>query len=44
MLSPEGRLYRITKRLDDFAARGVPNPWIIAPLQRIGYVYTSPDI
>jgi Uma2 family endonuclease len=43
VLSPEDRLARITKRLDDFAAMGVPNLWIIDPAQRIGYIYTSPD-
>ena len=43
VLSPEDRLTRTTKRMDDFAAMGVPNLWIIDPGQRIGYVYTSPD-
>jgi Uma2 family endonuclease len=43
ILSPEDRLPRITKRLDDFAAMGVPNLWIIDPAQRIGYIYSSPD-
>jgi Uma2 family endonuclease len=43
ILSPEDRLTRIMKRLDDFAAMGVPNLWIIDPQQRIGYVYTPPD-
>ena len=43
VFSPEDRLSRITKRLDDFAQMGVSNLWIIDPAQRIGYVYTSPD-
>lgn len=43
ILSPDDRLPRITKRLDDFAAMGVTNLWIIDPQQRIGYIYTSPD-
>jgi Uma2 family endonuclease len=43
ILSPEDRLSRITKRLDDFAAMGVPHLWIIDPYQRIGYIYTAPD-
>ncbi len=43
VLSPEDRLARITKRLDDFADMGVPNLWIIDPAQRIGYIYTSPN-
>jgi cell division FtsZ-interacting protein ZapD len=33
----------MTRRLDDFAAMGVPNLWIIDPAQRIGYVYTTPE-
>jgi len=43
ILSPEDRLRRTTKVLDDFAAMGVPNLWIIDPYQRIGYIYTPPD-
>jgi Uma2 family endonuclease len=43
VLSPEDRLSRMTKRMDDFAAMGVPNLWIIDPQQRIGYIYTPPD-
>lgn len=42
ILSPEDRLPRIINRLDDFAAMGVPNLWIIDPAQRIGYVYSFP--
>ena len=33
----------MTKRMDDFAAMGVLNLWIIDPQQRIGYIYTPPD-
>lgn len=43
ILSPEDRLPRINKRLDDFARMGVPHLWIIDPYQRVGYVYTPPD-
>jgi Uma2 family endonuclease len=43
VLSPEDRLSRITKRMDDFAAMGVRNLWIIDPQQRIGYIYSPPD-
>jgi len=43
VLSPEDRLRRMTKRMDDFAAMGVPNLWIVDPQQRIGYIYTPPD-
>jgi len=43
ILSPEDRLSRTIKVLDDFAKMGVPHLWIIDPKQRIGYIYTSPD-
>ncbi len=39
VLSPEDRLSRTTKVLDDFAAMGVENLWIIDPRDRVGYVY-----
>lgn len=43
ILSPEDRLSRTIKVLDDFAKMGVPHLWIIDPKQRIGYIYTSPN-
>jgi len=43
VLSPEDRLSRMTKRMDDFARMGVPNLWIIDPQWRIGSIYTPPD-
>ena len=43
ILSPEDRLVRTTKRLDDFAQMGVPNLWIIDPRERVAYNYQSPD-
>jgi len=43
ILSPEDRLSRTIKVLDDFAKMGVPHLWIIDPKQRIGYIYSSPD-
>jgi len=43
ILSPEDRLSRTIKVLDDFAKMGVPHLWIIDPKQCIGYIYTSPD-
>jgi Uma2 family endonuclease len=39
VLSPEDRLSRTTKVLDDFAAVGVQHLWIIDPRDRVGYIY-----
>lgn len=39
VLSPEDRLSRTTKVLDDFAEMGVKHLWIIDPRDRVGYVY-----
>lgn len=39
VLSPEDRLSRTTKVMDDFAAMGVENLWIIDPIDRIAYIY-----
>ena len=43
VLSPEDRLPRLMKRMEDFVAMGVQNLWIVDPAQRLAYVYTSPD-
>ncbi|WP_263373806.1 Uma2 family endonuclease [Granulicella aggregans] len=39
VLSPEDRLPRTTKVMDDFAAMGVEHLWIIDPRDRVGYIY-----
>jgi len=39
VLSPDDRIARTTKVLDDFAEMGVPNLWIVDPYDRVGYVY-----
>ena len=39
VLSPEDRLSRTTRVLEDFAAMGVQNLWIIDPVDRIAYIY-----
>jgi Uma2 family endonuclease len=39
VMSPEDRISRTTKVLDDFAAMGVENLWIIDPIDRVGYIY-----
>lgn len=41
ILSPEDRLPRVTKRLDDFIAMGVQHIWIIDPIQRTASTYSS---
>lgn len=41
VLSPEDRLSRIRKRLDDFLARGVPNVWLIDPEVRREWICTN---
>jgi len=41
ILSPEDRLPRVTKRMDDFLAMGVQNLWIIDPIDRVAYTYTG---
>jgi Uma2 family endonuclease len=39
VMSPEDRISRTTKVLDDFAAMGVEHLWIIDPIDRVGYIY-----
>jgi Uma2 family endonuclease len=39
VLSPEDRLPRVLKVLDDYVKMGVPNLWIIDPVERIAYIY-----
>jgi Uma2 family endonuclease len=41
MLSPEDRLPRAAKVMDDYARMGVANLWLLDPVDRIGYVYTA---
>ena len=41
ILSPEDRLNRVFVRLDDFLKMGVPNVWLIDPLDRAAFKYTS---
>jgi Uma2 family endonuclease len=41
VMSPEDRLSRTTKVLDDFAAMGVEHLWIIDPRDRVGYIYQA---
>jgi Uma2 family endonuclease len=39
VLSPEDRLPRVLKVLDDYVRMGVPNLWILDPIERIAYIY-----
>jgi Uma2 family endonuclease len=39
ILSPEDRLPRVLKALDDYATMGVPNLWILDPIERVAYLY-----
>ena len=41
ILSPEDRLPRAAKVMDDYARMGVANLWLLDPVDRIGYVYTA---
>jgi Uma2 family endonuclease len=41
ILSPEDRLARIRKRIDDFLAFGVPHIWVIDAESRCAFTYTS---
>ena len=41
ILSPEDRLNRVCKRLDDFLAMGVQHLWIIDPIERTAYIYSD---
>jgi Uma2 family endonuclease len=40
ILSPEDRVGRMRKRLDDYLAFGIPNVWVIDPEERRAFVYT----
>jgi Uma2 family endonuclease len=41
ILSPEDRMNRMIVRLEDYLAMGVENLWMLDPLERIAYTYTS---
>jgi Uma2 family endonuclease len=41
VLSREDTMTRVVERLDDYLSMGVPNIWIIDPVTRRGYRYTS---
>jgi Uma2 family endonuclease len=41
ILSSEDRLPRVVQRLDDFLQMGVPNLWLLDPLERIAFTYSQ---
>ncbi|SNS98788.1 Endonuclease, Uma2 family (restriction endonuclease fold) [Granulicella rosea] len=41
ILSPEDRLPRAAKVMEDYARMGVENLWILDPIERVAYVYKS---
>jgi len=41
ILSPEDRLPRAARVMEDYARMGVPNLWLLDPTDRVAYEYTS---
>ncbi len=41
ILSPEDRVNRVMKRLDDFLAMGVKDLWVIDPVEREAFTYSK---
>ncbi len=41
ILSPDDRIPRVVRRLQDFLAMGVPNLWLIDPIERAAFTYTE---
>ena len=41
ILSPEDRLPRVMRVMEDYAAMGVPHLWIIDPQERVAYIYAK---
>ena len=41
ILSPEDRITRLITRLRDFAAMGVPNIWVLDPVERTAFTFTE---
>ncbi len=40
ILSPDDRMNRVIVRLNDYLTMGVPNIWVLDPLERVAYTYT----
>jgi len=41
ILSPEDRLPRAARVMDDYARMGVPNLWLLDPQDRVAYIYSG---
>ncbi len=41
ILSPDDRMPRVLLRLKDFLTMGVANVWLLDPIERVAYTYTS---
>ena len=44
VLSEDDRMTRVMKRLEDFAAKGVPHIWVFDPSLSKMYIYLSGDL
>jgi Uma2 family endonuclease len=44
ILSPEDRLPRAARVMEDYARMGVPNLWLLDPIDRVAYIYSSDGI
>jgi Uma2 family endonuclease len=44
ILSPEDRLPRAARVMEDYARMGVKNLWLLDPKDRVGYVYASDGV
>ncbi len=41
LLSPEDRMNRVIVRLKDFLTMGIPNIWLLDPIERVGFTFTA---
>jgi Uma2 family endonuclease len=41
IMSPEDRMSRVVKRLDDFIRMGIENIWLLDPQERVAYTYSK---
>jgi Uma2 family endonuclease len=41
IMSPEDRLTRVVKRLDDFVQMGIENIWLLDPDERVAYTFSK---
>jgi Uma2 family endonuclease len=41
IMSPDDRMNRVLQRLDDFVGMGVPNVWLLDPMERAAFTYAE---